>query len=95
MKEEVDATVFLLHYSNISIMTLWLSLSIIYDWGRAKEKGKREERNTFPAKAMHLEVRYSEPETLVVNMPNLASEMKSTRSSIFWGKGGSSRLLAL
>lgn len=50
---------------------------------------------TFPAKAMHLEVRRSESDALVVNIPNLVSEMKSTRSSTFWGRGGSSAFFSL
>lgn len=66
--------------------------------GEERREGGTEERrgeSTFPANAMHLEVKYSEPAILVVSMPNLASEMKSTRSSTFWARGGSSRLLAL
>lgn len=53
------------------------------------------ERRTFPASAMQRDVRSSSSEDLVVSMPNLESLMNVTRSSTFWGRGGSSCDLAV
>lgn len=45
---------------------------------------------TFAARAMHLDINLSLPDNLVVSIPNLHSEMNSTRSSTFVLTGASS-----